>query len=298
MHLVFLSPQRGLSESLRLLYDGLRARGHQLELWDSTAMTWRVGPHGLTFWLEGHLCTKPDLLYWWHTSEALGAQRLVEAMAAAAWPLFHSPHLPQSDKLTQAYRLGAAGLPIPATLLTTPDLLASAGAGLIWPQVVKAAHGARGERVALVPDVKAAQEQAQRWGLGNDDPLIVQEPIPPLGEDVRAFLVQGQLLAAMSRHAPPGQFLANIARGGEGRPTTLSPHELQLCQQAWQAMGAAPWAGVDFIRSPTGPVFLEVNLWPGFQGLRQVFGDRIVSALVGSLEAVGQASSAGVRPRI
>lgn len=290
MKFVLLAPQGALSDALQQLHAGLLERGHQVELWNSSAMTWQAGPHGLSFYLNGELCQKPHLIYWWHTTQALGAQRLVEAMAAAGWPLFHSPHLPQSDKLTQAYRLAAAGLPVPATVLTTPKQLPQAT--VTWPQVVKAAHGSRGERVALVTSLTTALAQAQAWGLTATDPLVLQEPIPPLGEDVRAFLINGQLLAAMSRHAPPGQFLANIAQGAEGRATTLSPTELALCQQAWQAMGAAPWAGVDFIRSPSGPVFLEVNLWPGFRGLAGVYGAVILEALLESLEAAAMASVA------
>jgi len=84
--------------------------------------------------------------------------------------------------------------------------------------------------------------------------------------DVRALYFQGKLWRAMCRHATQDDFRANVHIGATTVMTELTSEEDRICSQAVAATGLI-LAGIDFLRTPTGPQILEVNGCPGFSGI-------------------------------
>jgi ribosomal protein S6--L-glutamate ligase len=121
--------------------------------------------------------------------------------------------------------------------------------------------------------------------------FIVQEYIAEsAGTDLRAFVVNGKVVASMMRQSLDDDFRSNLHQGGQGTSVKLTEEERKTAQRAAKAMGL-PICGVDMMRSDRGPLVLEVNSSPGF-GIEKVT-DRNVAAQI--IEYVELAAKAGRR---
>ena len=83
-------------------------------------------------------------------------------------------------------------------------------------------------------------------------------------------MIDGQVIASMTRRAPAGEWLTNIARGGSAELLEADPALESLAVRAAGAVGAEI-AGVDILQEPDGtPRILEVNAIPGWRALSEV----------------------------
>jgi ribosomal protein S6--L-glutamate ligase len=81
----------------------------------------------------------------------------------------------------------------------------------------------------------------------------------------------------------PGDFRANLHRGGTGSVVKLSAAERAVALRAARILGLGV-AGVDLLRSAHGPLLLEVNASPGLEGIEAVTGVDVAGAVVAHLE--------------
>jgi ribosomal protein S6--L-glutamate ligase len=115
-------------------------------------------------------------------------------------------------------------------------------------------------------------------GLGQD--VIIQQFIAEgAGRDYRAFVIGNKVVAAMKRTAPAGQFRSNIHRGGSGSLVTLPKDFSTAAIRAAKKLGLRV-AGVDLMDSNSGPLVIEVNSSPGFEGIERATGLNIASQIV------------------
>ncbi len=70
----------------------------------------------------------------------------------------------------------------------------------------------------------------------------------------------------MKRKGEVGEFRSNIHRGGSGEVADITAEEIRIALRAAKYLGL-PVTGVDMIRSKRGPLLIEVNASPGFQGI-------------------------------
>jgi ribosomal protein S6--L-glutamate ligase len=158
----------------------------------------------------------------------------------------------------------------------TRDLLTMLGEA---PHVIKLNEGAQGQGVMLAEKRGAAlgMIEAFRSLYAN---FLVQEFIREAdGADLRCFVVGDQVVAAMRRQAPEGDFRANIHRGGSASAVTLSALEVETAVRAARVMGLGV-AGVDLLRSARGPLVLEVNSSPGLEGIEGASGVDVAGAII------------------
>ena len=114
--------------------------------------------------------------------------------------------------------------------------------------------------------------------------FLVQEFIAEAkGSDLRCFVVGNKVVAAMQRDASPGEFRANLHRGGTAVKATLSAQEKKIAIRAAQALGLGI-AGVDLLRSDRGPLLLEVNASPGLEGIEAASGVDVSGCIIKHLE--------------
>jgi len=104
------------------------------------------------------------------------------------------------------------------------------------------------------------------------------------GSDLRCFVVNGKVIGAMIRTAQAGEFRSNIHQGGTAKAAKLSREERRAAQKAAKAMKLNV-AGVDILRSDTGPKILEVNSSPGLEGIEKATGKDIASEIIACIEA-------------
>lgn len=173
------------------------------------------------------------------------------------------------DKLRSMQLLARAGVGIPKTVFSRgitsnlDELIEDLGG---TPVIIKLARGTHGNGVVLAESKKAAKSVLQSFYVMDDDGtnILLQEFIKEsAGEDIRAFVVGGRVVASMKRQSLDDDFRSNLHQGGEGVPIKLTERERKAAQKAARSMGLAI-CGVDLMRSKRGPLVLEVNASPGF----------------------------------
>uniref|UniRef100_UPI00261E22D4 30S ribosomal protein S6--L-glutamate ligase n=1 Tax=Flavobacterium sp. TaxID=239 RepID=UPI00261E22D4 len=157
------------------------------------------------------------------------------------------------DKLFSLQLLLNNGVDIPTTgfansPLDTNDLIKMVGGP---PLIVKLLEGTQGKGVVLAETKKAAESVINAFKSLNAN-ILVQEFIKEAnGKDIRCFVIDGKVVAAIQREAMPGEFRANIHLGGTASIIKVTSEEKRIAIKAAKAMDLKV-AGVDIIRSSKG----------------------------------------------
>jgi ribosomal protein S6--L-glutamate ligase len=189
------------------------------------------------------------------------------------------------DKLFSLQLLIKSGLDIPITgfansPIDTNELIEMVGGA---PLVVKLLEGSQGRGVVLAETKKAAQSVINAFKSVKAN-LLVQEFIKEAsGKDLRLFVIDGKVKAAIQREAAPGEFRANIHQGGSASVIRPTPEERKLAVKAAKSMGLTV-AGVDIIRSKSGPLLLEVNSSPGLEGIENATEKDVAGMMIQAIE--------------
>ena len=96
--------------------------------------------------------------------------------------------------------------------------------------------------------------------------------------DIRAFVVDGKVLGAIYRVAPPGQWISNLARGGRAVACPLTKELVELAAKAAKAVGAV-YCGVDLLETAHGLSVIEVNGTPSGKGIFEALGVDVTEAI-------------------
>lgn len=189
------------------------------------------------------------------------------------------------DKLRSLQILSRAGLGLPKTIFMdysrdTEGIVEAVGGA---PVIIKLLEGTQGLGVVLAENKKAAQSVIEAFH-GLHARIIVQEFIKESkGSDIRAFVVDGEVVGAMRRQAKPGEFRSNLHRGGTATVVKLSRAEKSTAIMAAKKMGLSV-AGVDMLSSKRGPLIMEVNSSPGLEGIEGATKVDIASKVIRYLE--------------
>jgi ribosomal protein S6--L-glutamate ligase len=175
------------------------------------------------------------------------------------------------------------GLPITGFAHSTHDtdgLINMVGGA---PLVIKLIEGTQGIGVVLAETHTSAKSMIEAF-RGVSAHILVQEFVQEAkGEDIRAFVIGNKVIAAMRRKAAKGEFRANIHRGGKSESIELSDVEIETALLACRAVGLNV-AGVDMLRSNSGPKVLEINSSPGLQGIEAATGINVAGLVIEYLE--------------
>jgi ribosomal protein S6--L-glutamate ligase len=189
------------------------------------------------------------------------------------------------DKLRSFQRLSKAGIGMPKTVFTNysrdvEEVIAHVGG---VPVVIKLLEGTQGLGVVLAETKNAAESVLEAFN-GLEARVIVQEFIKEAkGADIRALLVEGQVVGAMKRQGKDGDFRSNLHRGGSADIIKLNEAELRLAMNAARVL-KLPVCGVDMLQSDRGPLLLEVNSTPGLEGIEGATGKNIAKAIITFIE--------------
>lgn len=189
------------------------------------------------------------------------------------------------DKLFSLQLLLNHGVEIPTTgfansPLDTDDLIKMVGGP---PLIVKLLEGTQGKGVVIAETKKAAESVINAFKSLNAN-ILVQEFIKEAnGKDIRCFVIDGKVVAAIQREALPGEFRANIHLGGTASIIKPTAEEKRIAIKAAKAMDLKV-AGVDIIRSSKGPLLLEVNSSPGLEGIENATNKDIAGEMIKAIE--------------
>jgi ribosomal protein S6--L-glutamate ligase len=181
--------------------------------------------------------------------------------------------------------LSMSGIPVPKTAFPhyTQDIRQVIAAVGGPPVVIKVLEGTHGLGVVLAETQEMAESIIETL-YKLKARFVVQEFIrESSGQDIRAFVVGDEVVAAMTRRARPGDFRSNLHRGGNAVATDLTPIEKATAIRAAKAVGL-PVAGVDMLISHSGPLVLEVNSSPGLEGIEKATGIDVSTSIFEHLE--------------
>lgn len=194
------------------------------------------------------------------------------------------------DKLRSMQIMAKAGVGIPKTVFAreTADfdgVLEQVGGA---PVIIKVARGTHGNGVVLAETRKAALAVMQAFYVEGVNFLVQEFIKESAGVDIRAFVVNGKVVASMLRQSLDDDFRSNLHQGGEGIPVKLTPEERKTAQRAAKAMGLSI-CGVDMMRSEQGPLVLEVNSSPGLM-IEQVTGKNVAGSIIEYVEIAAKST--------
>jgi ribosomal protein S6--L-glutamate ligase len=189
------------------------------------------------------------------------------------------------DKLRTLQILTKAGIDIPKTVFAKTSDQVSELIKIVGgpPVIVKLTEGTQGVGVVLAETAKAAKSTIEAfYGLRAN--FMIQEFIAESkGADIRAFVINGKVVAAMKRQGQDGDFRSNLHRGGTSESIQLTPLEEKTAITAAKALGVKV-AGVDLLQSARGPLLLEVNSSPGLEGIEAATGVDVADLIIAYIE--------------
>jgi ribosomal protein S6--L-glutamate ligase len=287
MNIAILSRDARLYSTRRLKEAG-EARGHRVEIIDHMKCLLVIEKKNPMVWYNGR-----KLDYFDAVIPRIGASVTFYGAAVVrqfemmkVFTAVESQALIRSrDKLRSLQILSRAGLGLPKTVFMdyfrdTEGVVDAVGG---TPVVIKLLEGTQGLGVVLAENKKAAQSVIEAFH-GIKTRIIVQEFIKEAkGVDIRAFVINGEVVGAMRRQAREGEFRSNLHRGGKAEVVKLNRHEKHAAVTAAKKMGLGV-AGVDMLPSRRGPLIIEVNSSPGLEGIERATKVDIAGKVIAYLE--------------
>jgi len=190
------------------------------------------------------------------------------------------------DKLHTLQMLANQGFGVPVTSFAnssydTKDLIKLVGSA---PLVVKLLEGTKGVGVVLAETNKAAESVINAFRSLKADVLVQHYIKESKGCDLRCFVIGNQVVASIERIAQEGEFRANIHLGATARVVEITDEERDLAVKAAKIIGLEV-AGVDMVRSSSGPKILEINSSPGLEGIEGATGVDVAGKMIEYLES-------------
>ena len=287
MNIVILSRNSNLYSTYRLVEEG-KKRGHKIEVIDPLKCDIIIEKEKPTIYYKDRYLDYVDAII-----PRIGASvtfygcavvRQFEMMGV--FTIVTSDAIQRSrDKLRSLQRLSKAGIGMPKTVFTNysrdvKEVIEHVGG---TPVIIKLLEGTQGLGVVLAETRSAAESVLEAFN-GLHARVIVQEFIKEAGgADLRALIVDGQVVGAMKRQGVEGEFRSNLHRGGSANIIKLNHEELKLAMKASRAL-KLPVCGVDMLQSNRGPLLLEVNSTPGLEGIEAATDRNIAKSIITFIE--------------
>ncbi len=189
------------------------------------------------------------------------------------------------NKLHCMQFLSSKGFDVPKTAISGGDLYA----GMMYEHiskdraVLKLLASTQGLGVILTQSKHQGISVIEGFHRVGQDIMIQEFIADAKGSDIRAFVVNGEIVGAMLRQALPGEFRSNIHRGASSQAITLTDKEKDIAIRACKELGLSI-AGVDILRAERGPLILEVNASLGLEGIETTTGIDIAGKIIDFIE--------------
>jgi len=185
-----------------------------------------------------------------------------------------------AHQVLSSHRLGMPTTAFAKSSQDTKEILDLVGGA---PVVVKLLESTQGKGVVLADNRNAASAIVDAF-RGLNAHFLVQEFVKEAnGSDLRCFVVDGKVVGAMMRTAAEGDFRSNVHQGGSVKKVRLTKEERRASIRAAKILKLNV-AGVDILRSSTGPKILEVNSSPGLEGIERATGKDIAGEIINCIE--------------
>lgn len=197
-------------------------------------------------------------------------------------PIFNVPIVFGKD--LQYKQLTASGVRIPKcqTIDKNSDLdkvIEDLGLPIITKPII--GTGGRGVRLYM-------SERELRRSLTHKR-VIAQKYIKEAGAgDIRALVIDGQVVASLWRTPKKGRIASNFHSGGQPSPYEMTQEEKDMAVLAAKSLGLSV-SGVDIVPTTKGPYVFEANSLPDLMHMEKVAG---VDAIPAFCDAILKAANA------
>jgi ribosomal protein S6--L-glutamate ligase len=287
MKIVMLARNPNLYSHQRMV-EAAEARGHEIDIINTTRCYMNITSHRPQVFYQGEPVKGVDAVIprigASITSYGAAVVRQFEMMGV--WSMNESVAIVRSrDKLRSLQLLSKHGIGLPVTAFAhdtrrAEELIDMVGGA---PVVIKLLEGTQGLGVVLGETRDSAKSVIQAFRGAKVD-ILVQEFIKEAeGADIRCFVIDGKVVASMKRQGQEGEFRSNIHRGGTASRAKITPEERSTAVRAAKILGLNV-CGVDMLRSNHGPVIMEVNSSPGFEGIEKATNIDIADKIIEFVE--------------
>ncbi len=289
MKIILLASNQNLYSNKRII-EAAKNRGHEIQFVNVGDCYIKVAPNSCeVFYDEGKKLENIDyVIPRLKPSMTFYGAAITHQFEVMGVPCFNnSDAITKSrDKLHSLQILAQHGLNIPVTSFAnssydTKDLIHLVGSA---PLVVKLLEGTKGVGVVLAETNKAAESVINAFRSLKADILVQQYIKESKGQDIRCFVIGNKVVASIKRIAQEGEFRANIHLGATAQAIDATEEECELAIKATKIIGLEV-AGVDMVRSDSGPKILEVNSSPGLEGIEGATGIDVASKMIEFLES-------------
>ncbi len=286
MNIAILSRGETLYSTQSLLKAGI-SRNHEIEVFDSSLCTLSVEKGKPILYYGDELVDDVDAVIprVGASNTYFGASLVRHFEAMNIFTIVTAEAILQSrNKWTSFQILGAAGIPIPKTVLgNVYDVEATLKKFGNNPVIIKVLQGTHGAGVILAETYQSALSTIETLNASKVR-FVIQEYIEESnGADLRAIIVDGVVVASMKRQSREGDFRSNLHRGGSSEKIELTREEMRIALGAARALKMGV-CGVDILQSKNGPKVLEVNSTPGLEGIETTTGVNISKSIIGYIE--------------
>ncbi len=193
------------------------------------------------------------------------------------------------NKVRTLQIMARKNIPIPETVFSiNPDNIEEQIKILGGPPVIiKLQEGTHGLGVILAESKKSAKSIIDTF-YKMDTSILLQRYIEEAeGEDIRIIVVGNKVVASMKRISEIGEFRSNVHRGADTEAVNPTAKEQYIALNACKYLGLGV-AGVDLMRSKSGPVLIEVNASPGLKGIEGATGVNVAKHIIQFVERNGR----------
>lgn len=163
---------------------------------------------------------------------------------------------------------------------TAGNIIEQFGASVI----TKPCFGSGGKGVDLHKDSKSLAIKIKN----SRKKIIAQKYVPEASAgDIRALVIDGEVVASLWRTPKPGSVASNFHSGGRPSRYELTPEERNQAIIAANSVGLS-MSGVDIVPTENGPVVFEANSLPDFMHMKEVAGVDPIPALVRSIKKTAE----------
>lgn len=288
--LTFVDSKKGLAVGTRSIVEEAKRRGHEVKILYAKNVGLVFG-NGKTLTYQGKILDPGDFDLVFvrpgFTAEPSVHASIIKQFQLAGFRVVNNylSVFRAKNKIRTLQLLNHFGLPVPKThVLADASMLEDVTNEFSFPVIIKTIWGTHGTGVFIAESMRSLAPIVEYLTKKEHGPVKVQEYISEAGgKDLRVFVCGKKIVAAMERVAKQGEFRANFHKGGSVQTTVLSKDERLLAVKAANVLGLDV-AGVDILRTSSGPKVIEVNSNPGIEGISKATGINVAAAVVDYLE--------------
>jgi ribosomal protein S6--L-glutamate ligase len=192
---------------------------------------------------------------------------ILRAAADDGLPVFSAPEsiALAVDRCTMTQRLGAAGIPLPETLVTEDPEAAAAFVRRVGRALQKPRFTSKGRGMRVVedgPDLARTLDEIAADGL----PFYLQRFLADVERDIGVAICDGQVIGAYYRVRGGHAWSTTTRDGGRYEPCPVDPQLERLSLRANSVFGLT-FTTVDVVRHDGRSWVYEVSAFGGFHGL-------------------------------